>query len=72
MKRKYETCHDAILGQARDFLLVTETGIGGDGSIEVTGWGVDEGEFPPAGEAGENLLDNLLIRSAIITDDERS
>ncbi len=70
MKRKYATYHDAILGQAKDFHFVTDTRIGGDGSVEVTGWGVGEKEFPSAPEAEGGLLDDPVIRSALITDDE--
>jgi hypothetical protein len=70
MKKKYATYHDAILGQAEDFRLVTDTRIAGDGSVEVTGWGVGDEEFPPASEADGNLLDDLVTRSFIISDDE--
>ncbi len=66
MKKKYATYHDAILGQPEDFNFVQETKISDDGSIEVIGWGAEVKEFPA--DLGEDqwMLDQLVVRSAII------
>jgi hypothetical protein len=69
MKKKYPSYQDAILGQAKDFNLVQETKIADDGSVEVTGWGAGEKEFPSDLGEGEEMLDQLVVRSMIIDDD---
>jgi hypothetical protein len=68
MRKKYPTYQDAILGQAKDFKLVQETKIAEDGSVEVTGWGTEEKEFPADLGEGEGMLDQLVVRSVIIDD----
>lgn len=66
MKKKYSSYQDAILGQAKDFNLVQEAKIADDGSVEVTGWGTGEKEFPADLGGDEGILDQLVVRSAII------
>lgn len=48
MKKKYTSYQDAILGQVNDFERIFNTKTLADGSIEVTGWGTGEKEFPPS------------------------
>jgi hypothetical protein len=68
MKKTYNCYLDAIMEQTKDFQLVQNTKLLPDGKVEVTGWGVGEKGFPAAEAKQEDFLDQLIVRSAIITD----